>query len=176
MSTELFRKYIDIVEGREQVNEGMIDDIKAKFSAIWTKLKAMPGFAEAYQKAKTMEPQLKQILQSSSSGKEAAAKIKSLVAGDAVATTNEESTAQSDFKYGKILFTSGTGVLLVEQLTGLLDRVIDIGQQGNWGIAGYLVGVPIAYALCGLFAMMIAKGEERRNLNAIQRQQDLSKQ
>ena len=79
MSTELFRRYIDIVEGREQINEGMIDDVKAKFSEIWTKLKAMPGFAEAYQKAKTMEPQLKQILQSSSSGKEVADKVKSLV-------------------------------------------------------------------------------------------------
>ena len=173
MSTELFRRYIDIVEGREQINEGMIDDVKAKFSEIWTKLKAMPGFAEAYEKAKAMEPELKQILQSSSSGKEAADKIKNLVSSNAGATTNE---GMSDYDFSRNIAAVGIGGLLVQQLTGLLDVLIDVGLKGNWGPAVFLLGSYVMFALAGLFGMIHAGSLERQNRNAIQRQQDLSKQ
>ena len=133
MSTELFRKYIDIVEGREQINEGIIDDVKAKFSEIWTKLKAMPGFAEAYQKAKAMEPELKQILQSSSSGKDAADKVKALVPGSAV---SEAFLGPFDYggEYRQLanISAASSGFVIFEQLTGILDIIIDFcNKTGN---------------------------------------------
>ena len=167
MSTELFRKYIDIVEGREQVNEGMIDDVKAKFSEIWAKLKAMPGFAEAYQKAKTMEPELKQILQSSSSGKDAADKIKNLASGMADTQTNESNSSAVGAATG--LHAASALIYAYEFMIGLADKVINIGANtGNWAPALFYVGIPVFTTLLAL-ALLIAETRTPRLPGTIQK-------
>jgi len=95
MDPKFFRKYADLIESAENnkpvLTEGMLNDIKTQAMALFNKAKAMPGFSQAYQKAKTMTPQVQAILKTSKSGEEAMGRIQQL----AKAPANENAFSQA---------------------------------------------------------------------------------
>ena len=95
MDPKFFRKYSDLIESAENnkpvLTEGMLNDIKTQAMALFNKAKAMPGFSQAYQKAKTMTPQVQAILKTSKSGEEAMGRIQQL----AKAPANENAFSQA---------------------------------------------------------------------------------
>jgi len=152
MSTEFFRNYIDIIKEAEQptqqLDEGMLQDIKTKASAVISQFTSNPGFKQAYQQAKTFAPQLKQIFMSSKSGADVVKGIKSLAASKAGGNAVAE-----DVKFGTAAGAIGsTAFITWEAVTGFLDVCINAAMQGN-AAAIYFVVMPILCAIMAFFML-----------------------
>ena len=148
MSTNLLRNYIDIIKEAEQptahLDEGMLQDIKTKAGSVIAQFKSIPGIGKAYQQAKTMVPELKQIFTSAKSGKDVIDGIKRLVATKSVA---------EDVKPGAAIGALGsTAFITWEAVSGFLDICINAAMQGN--AAGiYFVVMPILCAIAAFFLL-----------------------
>ena len=148
MSTNLLRNYIDIIKEAEQptahLDEGMLQDIKTKAGSVIAQFKSIPGIGKAYQQAKTMVPELKQIFTSAKSGKDVIDSIKGLVATKSVA---------EDVKPGAAIGALGsTAFITWEAVSGFLDICINAAMQGN--AAGiYFVVMPILCAIAAFFLL-----------------------
>jgi len=134
MDPKFFRKYADIITEAEavQLDEGIVDTIKQKIGGFAAKVKALPGFEQAYAKAKTLAPQLKEIFVSSKSGAEVVAKIKQLTsAGNAAAVAEGDNAMIGTGAVGGV---ATGGFMLWEIGSGLLDAAYAAG--GLTGPAG----------------------------------------
>ena len=146
---EFFRKYADIITEAEQaqhLDEGVVDTIKQKISGIFASVKNQPGWAEAYAKAKTMTPQLKQILASSKSSDEVVDKIKQLVG-----TNNPAPVAEAEDKdiLGGALMGGGVLTAAAEHAAGLLDMIFT-SHAATMATMGWLV-LPILFVILGCY-------------------------
>jgi hypothetical protein len=152
MSTDLLRNYIDIIKEAEQpqvqLNEGMLQDIKDKAGSVIAQFKSIPGIGKAYQQAKALAPELKQIFAGAKSSKDVIDGIKSLVA----AKTGANAMAE-DVKPGAAIGALGsTAFITWEAVSGFLDICINAAMQGN--AAGiYFVVMPILCAIAAFFML-----------------------
>lgn len=148
MDPKFFRKYADIITEAEtqQLDEGIVDTIKQKISGFAAKVKALPGFEQAYARAKAAVPQLKEIFTTSKSGAEVVAKIKQL-SGANNATVAEGDNAM--IGVGAVGGVATGGLMLWEIGSGLVDAAYAAGgltgPAGIWFII--MPGVILLYCV-----------------------------
>lgn len=193
MDSQFFRKYADLITEAEkpeiQLDEGVVDflkqaasKVKEKFSGLYSQAaKAIPGFAQAYAKAKTMEQELTNILQSSKSATEAVQKVKSLagggvtaegvgdlkIAGGAVTTLIGAAEGILNVLYGAV----GQAGQLASIPTPATDGHLAQGVFATLGSSGAMmlqVGLPVMFILAGLF-LVYAGHTEKSDAERVQR-------
>ena len=151
MDPKFFRKYSDIIveaEQPQQLDEGMLQDLKTKAQSVIAQFKSVPGIGKAYQQAKAFAPELKQIFASAKSGKDVIDGIKrmaqSKVGSNAVAEDIEPLTG-----LGAV---GATAFITWEAVSGFLDVCINAAMQGN-AAAIYFVVMPILCAIMAFFML-----------------------
>jgi len=159
MSTDFLRNYIDIIKEAEQprvqLDEGMLQDLKAKASAIMSELKKMPGIGKAYQQAKAFVPEIKKIFMSSKSGKDVMNGIKNLVDSKTGSNALAESS-KSDFVGGAVGTIGGLSLVVYEMATGFFDVLVNLllnDSGANQAAAIWFLGAPILIIIAGAFLL-----------------------
>ena len=157
MDPRFFRKYAELVEsaenGRPVLTEGMLNDIKTQAMELFDKAKSMPGFSQAYKKAKTMAPQVKEILTTSKSGKEAMDRIQQLVKAPANENAFSQGAGLASAAAGGV---SALATPFVGSCAKLLDPLITSGQVD--GIAIPTLAISIALIGLGILLTTFTKG------------------
>lgn len=153
MSTELYRKYIDIInensQNKVQLDEGMLDSIKDKVMGVVNKfVSSSPKAKAAFDQAKQYKSELSDILKTSSSGKEVVQKIGQLVGNQQLA---EEITDES---IGGLKTAAGGAMIVLPIVAAVLDSLYANFDKIPETAMTYLILLVIAAA--GHFIM--AKG------------------
>jgi len=129
MSTEIFRKYIDIInesQQPQQLDEGLLSGLQG----IISKIKAIPGIQKYIQAAQSKKEQLIQALQHSSSGQDLVKNIQQSVGGQqAVAEGWGE-------KIGGAVMASAGGSLLAGGADLLMKAYIQMGKPDLTQLSG----------------------------------------
>jgi len=157
MDPKFFRKYSDIIfeaEQPQQLDEGMLQDLKTKASTIMAELKKIKGIGAAFQQAKAFAPELKQVFMSAKSGKEVMDGIKRVVAAKSGNQALAERT--NELVGGAIGTIGGLSITVYEMATGFFDvlvRILLTGGGESQAAALWFLGVPIMCAVAGAFLL-----------------------
>ena len=167
MSADFFRNYIDIIKEAEQprvqLDEGMLQDLKSKISALMTQFKTIPGIGQAYQKAKSFAPELKQIFMSAKSGKELMDSIKRLATAKSGIQPVAEDIQDHKVAVGAATSLAGISITLWEMATGFFDIVLNLALNdtgANQAVALWFLVMPLVIVIMGAF-LIYAGGEKR---------------
>jgi hypothetical protein len=106
MSTELLRRYIDILEESQQLDEGMLSSILPTLKKFAMQALNLPQLAPYLKQAKGMFPEIKQALESSKSGQEFTSKLQKLAGTQA--QVNEDFADKFVIGLGVFLASIGT--------------------------------------------------------------------
>lgn len=135
MDSRFFRQYANMVaeaEQFQQLDENIVNNLKAAAEDLFNKARAIPGFAQEYTQAKQMKSQLTDILKSAKSGQDAVDQVKQL------AGVNEG--------WGAVGAGIGSAVYLIgDTAVKLLDQIL------SYGPVAALVGVPILIIVLAAF-------------------------
>jgi len=160
--SEIMRKYSNIVaEAQEsaQLNEGMMDSIKAMAS----KIQALPGISQYIKMAQSLKQQAVDIVKSSQSGKEVVDKLKALAQQNQ--PQNEGYYSDDTARYRKGMQTdiaanragsvaavgASAAIGFMAQAVGFFDIIIaQLHQGGTWSQAAVSGLYPIIGMLAGL--------------------------
>lgn len=157
MSTEVYRKYLDIINENSQavqLDEGMMQDLKAKASALMGEFKQIKGIGAAYKQAKMFAPELKQVFMSAKSGKDVMDGIQQVVASKTGNNALTEST--SNLIGGTFGTVGGLSILAYEKATGFFDVLVNLllnDTGANQAAAAWFLGVPVMCAIAGAFLL-----------------------
>lgn len=157
MDPKFFRKYADLIESAENnkpvLTEGMLNDIKTQAMALFNKAKSMPGFPQAYQKAKTMTPQVQAILKKSKSGPEAMERIQQL----AKAPANENAFSQAaGVAAGAVGGIGAVATPFSSICAKLLDPLLTSAQATTFALP--MLATSIALIGLGMLLSIFTKG------------------
>jgi len=151
MDPKFFRKYSDIIveaEQPQQLDEGMLQDLKTKAQSVIAQFKSVPGIGKAYQQAKAFAPELKQIFASAKSGKDVIDGIKRM----AQSKVGSNAVAEDIKPLTGLGAVGATAFITWEAVSGFLDVCINAAMQGN-AAAIYFVVMPILCAIMAFFML-----------------------
>jgi hypothetical protein len=95
MDPRFFRRYRDLIAETEELDEGMVDNVKSMIAGLTGKVKqAIPNFSELYREITPMMPQLKQIMSSAGTAEEVSAEVQKLAQQYAAKVGSQQSQAK----------------------------------------------------------------------------------
>ena len=155
--SEIMRKYSNVVAESQQLNEGMIDSIKAMAS----KIKALPGIGQYIKQAQSLKQQTVDIVKSSQSGKEVVDKLQALAQQNQPQNEGINDMAryrksmQTDIaanRAGSVVAVGASAAIgFMAQAVGFFDIIIaQLHQGGTWSQAATAGLYPIIGMLAGL--------------------------
>ena len=131
MSTELYRKYLNIIEENSQpkiqLDEGFSDWLKSKVSGLVDKFfNSSPRAKKAYQQAMARKNDLANILKTSRSAEEAKKKVESLAKADATQMNEGFENHPGQTAFGVASTLGGTATLILNTIYDKMSEILAI--------------------------------------------------
>lgn len=163
MSSIELRKYIDLLEERQQLDEGVLDSLVGKVKQLKDKFFSSPGAKEAFNQASQHRDELESILKNSKSADEAIRAVQALAqqTAGAQAQLDEEISSLIGKLVGGVNVLSALAIGLINQYYDAYSMIFNLpggGEKTSYLIAN--VGLPLIMFFMGTLLIHYYKKEQ----------------
>ena len=163
MSSIELRKYIDLLEERQQLDEGVLDSLMGKVKQLKDKFFSSPGAQEAFNQANQDRDEIESILKNSKSADQAIKAVQALAQQRVGGQVQLEAFGSDGMRLlGK--FAGGLGILwslavgLINQYYDAYSMIFNLpdgGEKTSYLIAN--VGLPLLMFVYGILILKSTK-------------------